>query len=191
MKSILKPITAFLLFCLFIYSAMFTISCNQKHTKEDSLAICNEVMLIQNWCSIDLDCRGLKDFVGTHLYSPFIADGQKGEIGVIIPIESDEKFRSYVLVDDSNSTSNNIVKIIKLNKAKPIQNAGSVKSPSSYHTLSIKVNDDEWETFELIVETIDETTGTEIKKGRGKIIRSTTIDIIDSDTEEKESEDKK
>jgi hypothetical protein len=190
MKSILKPVTAFLLFFLFIYSAMFTTSCNQKLTKEDSLAICNKVMLIQNCCSIALDCKGLTGFVGTHLYSPFIAEGQKGEIGVIIPIESDEKFRSYVLVD-SNSTSKNIVKIIKLNKAKPTQNAGSVKSPSSYHTLSIKVNDDEWETFELIVETIDETTGTEIKKGRGKIIRSTTIDIRDSDTEEKESEDKK
>jgi len=191
MKSILKPVTAFLLFCLFIYSAMFTTSCNQKLNKEDSLAICNKVMMIQNCCSIALDCKGLTGFVGTHLYSPFIADGQKGEIGVIIPIESDEKFRSYVLIDDSNSTSKNIVKIIKLNKAKPTQNAGSVKSPSSYHTLSIKVNDDKWETFELIVETIDETTGTEIKKGRGKIIRNTSKVTEASDREEKESEDKK
>jgi hypothetical protein len=98
MKSILKPVAAFLLFCLFIYSAMFTTSCNQKLNKEDSLAICNKVMMIQNCCSIALDCKGLTGFVGTHLYSPFIAEGQRGMMGIIIPVMP-KTYKSYKILD--------------------------------------------------------------------------------------------
>lgn len=189
MKSILKPITAFLLFCLFVYSAMFTASCNQKHTKEDSLAICNEVMLIQNWCSIALDCKGLKGFVDTHLYSPFIAEGQNGMMGIIIPVKP-KIYNSFKILDGKNSDDKNVIKILKYSKLEPSSKEEEIDPLLFYHTFSIKIDTTTCESFEIIVE--DESgTGAGYKKGRGKIIRDTTIDIRDSDTEEKESEDKK
>jgi len=186
MKSILKPVTAFLLFCLFIYSAMFTTSCNQKLTKEDSLAICNKVMMKDSCCSIALDCKGLEGFVGTHLYSPFIAEGQKGMMGIIIPVMP-KTYKSYKILDGKNSDDKNVIKIIKYSKQESAPNV-EIDSLLSYHTFSIQIDGTKCETFEVIVE---DETGPAFKKGRGKIIRSTTIDIRDSDTEEKESEDKK
>jgi len=184
MKSILKPVTAFLLFCLFIYSAMFTTSCNQKHTKEDSLAICKEVMLAQNWCSIALDCKGLKEFVGTHLYSPFIAEGQKGMMGIIIPVMP-KTYKSYKILDGKNSDDKNVIKIIKYSKQESAPNV-EIDSLLSYHTFSIQIDGTKCETFEVIVE---DETGPAFKKGRGKIIRDTSK--LTSSENEEDKEDKK
>jgi hypothetical protein len=184
MKSILKPVAAFLLFCLFIYSAMFTTSCNQKHTKEDSLAICKEVMLAQNWCSIALDCKGLKEFVGTHLYSPFIAEGQKGMMGIIIPVMP-KTYKSYKILDGKNSDDKNVIKIIKYSKQESAPNV-EIDSLLSYHTFSIQIDGTKCETFEVIVE---DETGPAFKKGRGKIIRDTSK--LTSSENEEDKEDKK
>ncbi len=187
MKSILKPVAAFLLFCLFIYSAMFTTSCNQKHTKEDSLAICKEVMLAQNWCSIALDCKGLKEFVGTHLYSPFIAEGQKGMMGIIIPVMP-KTYKSYKILDGKNSNDTNVVKILKYSKQDSASKEEIIDSLLSYHTFSIEIDSINCKSFEIIVED-EEGTGPEYKKGRGKIIRDTSK--LTSSENEEDKEDKK
>jgi hypothetical protein len=189
MKSILKPVTAFLLFCLFIYSAMFTTSCNQKLTKEDSLAICNKVMMKDSCCSIALDCKGLEGFVGTHLYSPFIAEGQKGMMGIIIPVMP-KTYKSYKILDGKNSNDTNVVKILKYSKQDSASKEEIIDSLLSYHTFSIEIDSINCKSFEIIVED-EEGTGPEYKKGRGKIIRNTSKVTEASDREEKESEDKK
>jgi hypothetical protein len=186
MKSILKPVTAFLLFCLFIYSAMFTTSCNQKLTKEDSLAICNKVMMKDSCCSIALDCKGLEGFVGTHLYSPFIAEGQRGMMGIIIPVMP-KTYKSYKILDGKNSNDRNVVKILKFSKQKSSSNV-EIDSLLSYHTFSIQIDGTKCKSFEIIVED-EEGTGPRYKKGRGKIIRDTSK--LTSSENEEDKEDKK
>lgn len=184
MKSILKPVAAFLLFCLFIYSAMFTTSCNQKLTKEDSLAICNKVMMKDSCCSIALDCKGLEGFVGTHLYSPFIAEGQKGMMGIIIPVLP-KTYKSYKILDGKNSNDRNVVKILKFSKRISAPNV-EIDSLLSYHTFSIQIDGTKCKSFEIIVE---DETGPGYRKGRGKIIRDTSK--LTSSENEEDKEDKK
>ena len=188
MKIFIKSIAFFSLFGLFICTTFLTTSCNQKLSNNDSLDVCKALMEKQNWCSMAMDCKGFSKFSNSHLYSPFIAEGEKGEIGIIIPIEA-KKYLSYVIIDSTITNKKNVVKILKLSNDKPNGSSDSLNSQNTYQTFSITIDQANCESFELFVQIDEDETGTVYrKKGRGKIIRDTSRLI---EEESKEEENKK